>query len=93
MAGFDYVVEYKKGVENEVANALSRRSESKEGESEGILNRTVTTVESSWLEEVRKMIDQSLYFQELQERAAKGTLSHHKYKKVNGIWFYKERSS
>lgn len=36
-------------------------------------------------------MEQSLYFKELQEKIDKGLLPNDKYKRVNGIWLYKER--
>lgn len=91
LAGFDYAVKYKKVVENKVADALSRRNESEMVEPEDFLSCTISTVEPSWLGEVPKMIDQSPYLKELQERDTKGSLPYNHYKKLNWIWFYKER--
>lgn len=37
------------------------------------------------------MVDQSPYFKKLQEKVDKGLLSNEKYRRLNGIWFYKDR--
>lgn len=60
------MVEYKKGVENKVADALSRRNEATEDEEGGQSCRVVSVVEPSWLIEVRRMLEQSPFFQQLQ---------------------------
>lgn len=46
--GFDYMVEYKKGRENVVADALSRKEEV----DKDITCTAITIVEPSWLQEV-----------------------------------------
>lgn len=47
LVDFDYVVEYKRGVENKVVDALSRRNEETEEEEGDQTCRTVSVVESN----------------------------------------------
>lgn len=72
---FDYVVEYKKGVENKVADALSRREEAEVNSHLDLSCRVTSVVEPSWLDEVKKMAPQSQFFKELQTKANEGKLS------------------
>lgn len=87
-------MEYKKGSENKVVDALSRQNE-EAGDKVGDDGReqcsTTLLVEPAWLEQVRAMIDQSPFFMELQNKADKGALSNSRYRRMNGIWFYKDR--
>lgn len=85
LAGYDYIVEYKKGVENKVAHALSRRDELEEVKREVTSCKAISVVEHSWRSEVRQTVNQSQFFHELQEKADKGALHSPKYKKLNGI--------
>lgn len=41
--------------------------------------------------QVRTMVNQSPYFKEIQGKVEQGKLSSSRYRKVNGVWFYKER--
>lgn len=90
LVGYDYIVEYKKGVKNKVVDALSRRDE-EAIEDANTIYRAVSIVEPKWLTEVKQMMEQSSFFQELQKKADQGILSTSKYKKLNGILFYKGR--
>lgn len=69
------MVEYKKSVENKVADALSRRSKANEDEETEGSCRLVYVVEPSWLVKVRKLVDRSPFFQELQTKADTVTFS------------------
>lgn len=55
LTGCDYMVEYKKGTENRIVDALSRREEEVEEESKSSFVRGVSVVEPSWLIEVKAM--------------------------------------
>lgn len=91
LAGFDYVAEYEKGVENKASDALSRRNESEEGEGEYHSSRATSVLEPSWLIEVRDMVAHSPFFAEIQKKAEEGTLPSTKYMKIGRVWFYKGR--
>lgn len=93
LAGFDYQVEYKKGTENKVVDALSRRDEDEEENVGSLVKqcRTTSIVEPAWLEQVRDMISHSQYFKVLEGKSKKGELSNSRYKKISGVWFYKGR--
>lgn len=51
--GYEFIIEYKKGVDNKVANALSRRNECEDSMS---LN-AIFVPNPTWLEEIRKVYD------------------------------------
>lgn len=85
------MVEYKKGIKNKAADALSRRNEAEPNSLEGPLCRTTSVVEPSWLAEVKEMVVQLPFFKELQIKADEGMLYPIKYKKIEGVWFYKGR--
>lgn len=89
LVGFDYIVEYKKGTNNKVADAISRRDEEVRGL--GRQCKVTSVVEPEWLDQVRTMVNQSPDFQELHAKVDKGSLSPSQYQKVNGVWCYKER--
>lgn len=85
-------MEYKKGVENKVADALSCKNETKEDKFEDQRCRTTSVIEPTWLSEVRDMVTHSPFFKELQSKANEGTHPPTKYKKISEIWFYKGRA-
>lgn len=85
LTGYDYGVEYKKGIENTAADALSRRDNNESTEHWGL-----TIVAPKWLDIVKDMIKHSQYFKDLQDKAAAGHLSDN-YSHYNELWFYKGR--
>lgn len=91
LSGFDYVVEYKKGVKNKVADALSRRNENEVEEVKTYSCRATSVVEPKWLTEVRDMVAHSPFFVGIHKKYEEGSLSPTKYKKIEGVWFYKGR--
>lgn len=71
LAGYDYIVEYKRGAENKVADVQSRRLE-EEYEGEKLSSKTTTVIEPTWIQDVEEMVNSSQYFKEIQEKAEKG---------------------
>lgn len=65
LTGHCYLVKYKKGKENTVADALSRCNE---GNVDGNLCGAITIVELSWLKDVQDMGRYSNFFQQLKKR-------------------------
>lgn len=61
--GYDFRIEYKKGKENKVANALSRRNEPNQT-TEGLL-AVITFPTSVWLDELKMTYSTSLELQEI----------------------------
>lgn len=58
LAGYDYLVEYKRGSENLATYALSRRVEEVEANIP-LAVRAITTVEQIWLQSVKEMVENS----------------------------------
>lgn len=83
LVGYDYDVEYKKGVENKGADALSQCEDDESMDIAGL-----TVVEPRWWQAVRTMIEESPYFKEITDKDTKGTLNN-KHTFTNHIWFYK----
>lgn len=81
MLGLDYIIQYKKGNENGVADALSRRYE----DSSQLL--AISAVVPSWLEEVLATYEGDPVAMEWLPKLAMGT-EHPKYKLQNGILYF-----
>lgn len=77
------MVEYKKGVENVAANALSRRSEE---DSPPLNNRGISIVVPSWLEAVKSMVQNSPFFAHLKQQWEEGRLNDKYYRKADELW-------
>lgn len=70
LAGYDYLIEYKRGTENQATDALSRRHEE-----EGVVQvdgRSMTIVLPSWFDAVKEMVKISNYFKELKKKIEEG---------------------
>ncbi|XP_077237223.1 uncharacterized protein LOC143878893 [Tasmannia lanceolata] len=83
LMGYDYQIEYKKGAENKVADALSRIQD---GEIFAISNPVPT-----WLERVKEEIIRDAYLQQIRNKIEEGELDVAKYKEVDGILWRKGR--
>lgn len=87
LVGYDYLVEYKKGVENKAADALSR---SMSYVDEEITCKGLTMVIPLWLERIKAAMKDSPYYLQLKKLEQKSISADH-YKEVDGVWFYKGR--
>ncbi|KAF5462657.1 hypothetical protein F2P56_018645 [Juglans regia] len=89
LLGYDMLVEYKKGLENKAADALSRRSEGEEQRVEATL-AVIALPTLEWMEEIKKGYREDPKVLELMERFQKGELPQ-KYSVREGLFFYKQR--
>jgi len=83
---YKFVVEYKKGRENVVADTLSRRDEI---DVDVLL--MVTAVESDGVKQVKTMVQTDGYFQELNTKWETSILDPRVYQKKNGLFYYRNR--
>jgi hypothetical protein len=87
LLGYDFVVEYKKGVENRVADALSR----KEGWEEGIILSLLTIPIAGWVEQLKHQYGEDEILQQLLERWNKNELDTRRYSVRDGLLLYKQK--
>ena len=84
LLGYDFIVEYKSGKDNKVADALSRQEE------DGILFGIPRPV-ISWVNEIRECFNEDPEMQVFMEKFAKGELDLTQYTCHDGLLFYKRR--
>lgn len=87
LLGFDFVVEYKRGKENTVADVLSRREE--EGNSMGT-NYVVSLVLYDWIEAIKEEVRSHPFLQQLVQRIKEGEVVG-PWKFENNILFFKDK--
>jgi hypothetical protein len=88
LLGYDFVVEYKKGQDNKVADALSRRNE----EDDSIATLFVISYPTlEWLNELKGTYVSDPVMQELVKKVQEGLLHNPKFVLWNGILLYKKR--
>lgn len=90
--GFDFIIEYKKGKENIVADFLSRREQTWEAndvESGGRL-AAITQPVPNWVEAIKQEIESSVVLQELFQRI-KDAEAIGPWKLMDGVIFFKEQ--
>ncbi|KAJ4807007.1 polyprotein [Rhynchospora pubera] len=89
LLGLDYVIEYKRGCDNKVADALSRR-----------LNDCAPTVSETmavselvpvWVTEIKQSYEQDQWIQDLIDKFQEGTLAKSIYSYNHGVLRYKSR--
>jgi hypothetical protein len=78
LMGYNYKVEYKKGRENRVADALSRRPQESE-------LMSITTVVPLWINDVLFSYDQDAKCKELEEQLRVNLTAVHNFTLTNGI--------
>jgi hypothetical protein len=81
------MVEYKKGVENKVADALSRR----EGLEDDLCLSLLSIPTSTWISDVKAHYQQDVGLQDLISKWHNNSLDAQKYSFRDGLFFYKER--
>lgn len=84
LLGYDFIVEYKSGKDNKVADALSRQEE------DGILFGIPRPV-ISWVNEICECFNEDPEMQVFMEKFAKGELDLTQYTCHDGLLFYKRR--
>jgi hypothetical protein len=88
VVGHDFVVEYKKGQENKVADALSRRNE----EDDSIATFSIISYPTlEWLIELKKTYVTNPVTRKLVQKVQEGLLHNPKFVLKNGILLYKKR--
>ncbi|KAA8517478.1 hypothetical protein F0562_017771 [Nyssa sinensis] len=87
LMGFDFIIEYKKGKENVVADALSRRGEN-DGET-GELTALSHPI-PNWVEAIKEEVTSNPTLKELVQRVEEGEALG-PWKLQDGVLFYKER--
>jgi hypothetical protein len=87
LLGYDFVVEYKKWVENRVADALSRKEGWEEDGSLFLLS--IPTAE--WVEELKQQYQSDEELQPLWEKWLRNELDIQKYSTRDGVLLYKQK--
>ena len=90
LLGYDFLVEYKQGRDNKVADALSRKFEELEGVEQGEL-KAISFLIATWLADLRQAYLTDTHLQDLLAKLQEGKLDPLKYKLVNGLMYYKGR--
>lgn len=85
---YDFLVEYKKGMENRVANALSRKYEKEEEEGEF---KAISFPIATWLDDLKMTYSHDSHLQDLLNQLREGKLDPLHYTLTNGILTYKGR--
>ena len=88
LLGLDYEMQYKKGAENQVANALSR---SHETETKTSLNscQAISSVKPGWIAELQKSCETNSYYEDLITQLLLDPNSHTEYTLIDGILKYR----
>jgi len=89
LLGYEFVVEYKPGKENKVADALSRKMEES---NEGNLS-AITALANTWLEQLRTSYAIDPKLQQIIKKLEQDSLAFQNYKQQDGLLFYKGRLS
>lgn len=79
LLGYDYVIEYKNGVDSRAADALSRRAEIS----------AITMPLPSWIEDLKKEYDVDPQIKEKLQLWDEGKLDHSKYSLIDGLLYRK----
>jgi hypothetical protein len=87
LLGYDFVVEYKKGVENRVADALSR----KEGWEEGLSLSLLSIPTASWVEDLKQQYTEDEGLKQLMEKWLNNNLDTRRYSLRDGLLLYKHK--
>ncbi|KAJ1702741.1 hypothetical protein LUZ63_002520 [Rhynchospora breviuscula] len=87
LLGLDYKIEYKKGIDNVVADALSRR----EGHENETKTHAVSELVPVWMEELKQSYTDDEWIQELKNKWEKGELDTEKYSMHQGLLRYKNK--
>ncbi|KAJ4807982.1 polyprotein [Rhynchospora pubera] len=88
LMGLDYKIEYKKGIENKVADALSRQVTGRKEEKFETL--TVTELIPQWVDEIKDSYINDTWIEGLQNKNS-GLNSESKFTQSNGLWKYKDK--
>ncbi|KAJ4753877.1 polyprotein [Rhynchospora pubera] len=89
LLGLDYVIEYKRGCENKVADALSRRVEPDSSASVQLM--AVSEIIPDWITEVKQSYIHDAWAIDLLEKLQEGALTGSNYSLQEGVLRYKHR--
>jgi len=87
LLGYDFVVEYKKGVENRVVDALSK----KEGWEEGLSLSLLSIPTASWVEDLKQQYTEDEGLKQLMEKWLNNDLDTCRYSLRDGLLLYKHK--
>ena len=83
LSGFDYDITYKKGVENKVADALSRQAE------QGSSMYAMSALQTCWVNEIQQSWEGDQLVQQVMVKVLVGSTDVHDYSYINGMLRYK----
>jgi len=87
LLGYSFIVEYKKGVDNKVVDALSWREGCEENVSISLLSIPTT----SWIAEIKNQYQEDGVLQNLLAKWHSNSLDTHKYSLCDGLLLYEGR--
>ncbi|XP_062176260.1 uncharacterized protein LOC133881329 [Alnus glutinosa] len=87
LLGYDFIVEYKKGVENRVADALSRR----EVDAGEVSLALLSIPHCSWVDDLKAQYQEDEILKPLLEKWQQHELDTHRFSLRDGLLFYKNR--